>query len=321
MALRDIRPLRDGLPFGVRIGGVTREMTADPAIRAEINALFIQHGMIVFEGVEPSNAMQLALSNIFGPLKEHPVKAVSRVDSDAMPGVVEIRNPAGTGGVVEVAGKRLSHWLPWHFDHCYNDELNLAGILRATEIVEEGGLTGFADGIALYNAFPADLLAQIEGKDIIYVLDVQYDDMRFGLPDDFRVIRPKPTPPGFAEQARLMPRALHPAVWTRPTGEKVLHISPWMAQGIAGMENAEGDALLAKVCQTINRLSASCSYHHAWSTTDMAIWDNTRMLHAVSGNNPDEGRTMQRTTIKGDYGLGRFEHDAAGGAILSETTV
>jgi taurine dioxygenase len=53
----------------------------------------------------------------------------------------------------------------------------------------------------------------------------------------------------------------------------------------------------------------------------MAIWDNTRALHAVSGNRPEDGRTMQRTTIKGDYGLGRFENDAEGGSILSETTV
>lgn len=321
MALSDVRPLAAGLPFGVRIGGVTQAMTGDPAVRAEINALFRQHAVILFEGVEPSDAMQLALSNVFGPLKEHPVKNVSRVNGNAMPGVVEIKSPAGSGGVVELAGKRLSHWLPWHFDHAYNDELNYAGILRATEIVAEGGLTGFVDGAALYNAFPKDLLARIEGQTVIYTLNVQYETMRFGRPDDFQVIVPKPTPPGFAEEARRMPRALHPAVWTTPEGVKVLHISPWMAEGILGMENAAGDALLEEVCQTINALAKDLSYFHKWSPTDMAIWDNTRALHAVSGNRPEDGRTMQRTTIKGDYGLGRFENDAEGGSILSETTV
>ncbi|MDE2595750.1 MAG: TauD/TfdA family dioxygenase [Sphingomonadales bacterium] len=321
MALTDVRPLQAGLPFGVRIGGVTRAMTEDPAIRAEINALFQRHGVIVFEGVEPSDAMQVALSNVFGPLKEHPVKNVSRVDGNALPGVVEIRSPAGSGGVVEVGGKQRSHWLPWHFDHAYNDELNYAGILRATEIVDDGGLTGFTDGVALYNAFPRDLLARIEGKTVIYTLNVQYENMRFGRPDGLKVVRPKPMPPGFDEEARRMPRALHPAVWTRDTGEKVLHISPWMAEGIVGMENAEGDALLEEVCQTINALAGAMSYFHRWSPTDMAIWDNLRVLHAVSGNRPEDGRTMQRTTIRGDYGLGRFEDGAAGGAILRETTV
>ncbi len=316
-----VSPLRDGLPFGIRIGGVTLESAADPAMREQINDLFVRHGVIVFEQVEPSDAMQLALSNIFGPLKEHPVKNVSRVDGDAMPGVVRIHAEAGKGGLVELNGKQLSHWLPWHFDHAYNDELNYAGILRATEIVPEGGLTGFADGIAMYNAFPKDLLARIEGETIIYTLNVQYDTMRFGRPDAFRVLQPKPSPPGFEEEARRMPRALHPAVWTRKTGEKVLHISPWMAEGIVGMENAEGDALLEEVCQTINRLAKELSYFHKWRPTDMMIWDNTRVLHSVTGHDPSVDRTMQRTTIKGDYGLGRFEDNAAGGAILSETTV
>ena len=48
-----------------------------------------------------------------------------------------------------------------------------------------------------------------------------------------------------------MPRALHPAVWTRASGEKVLHISPWMAEGIAGDETEAGDALLETCCQIL----------------------------------------------------------------------
>jgi taurine dioxygenase len=39
----------------------------------------------------------------------------------------------------------------------------------------------------------------------------------------------------------------------------------------------------------------------------MLIWDNWRILHSVSGSPPDAGRCMHRTTIAGDYGLGRFE--------------
>jgi taurine dioxygenase len=39
----------------------------------------------------------------------------------------------------------------------------------------------------------------------------------------------------------------------------------------------------------------------------MVIWDNWRVLHSVSGSAPEHGRCMHRTTIAGDYGLGRFE--------------
>ena len=306
MSLTDIRPIRDDLPFGIRIGGVTRELLEDPAIRRQIDALFVTHGMIVFEDVEPTDAMQLALSTCFGPLKEHPVKAVSRVDGNTMPGVISIHSEPGRG-VVEVDGRQVSHWLPWHYDHCYNDELNRAGVLRSVQRTQQGGITGFMDGIALYRAFPKDLLARIEGRDIVYTLSTQYDELRFGKPAGYRMVEAKPSSPEFKEQAAAMPRAIHPAVWTRPTGEKVLHVSHYMARGIAGMENEEGNALLEEVCQMQNRLAEACSYHHKWREGDMAIWDNLRMLHCVSGCNPQDRRLMYRTTIKGDYGHGRWD--------------
>lgn len=317
MALADVRPLQDGLPFGVRIGGLTRELVADPAIQREIDELFIQHGMIVFEDVEQTDEMQLALSNCFGPLKEHPVKSLTRVDADRLPGVIELRSVPGKG-IVEVDGRRVSHWLPWHFDHCYNDELNRAGVLRSVERVEEGGVTGFMDGIAVYKQLPTDLRERIEGREVLYTLSTQYDELRFGRPAEYRMIEAKPTSDDFKAQAAAMPRAIHPAVWTRPTGEKVLHVSNYMAQGIVGDETPEGDALLEEVCQTINRLAESCSYHHKWRPTDMVIWDNHRMLHAVSGHNPEETRLMYRTTIKGDYDFGRWEKQPAGGVQTAD---
>ena len=73
------------------------------------------------------------------------------------------------------------------------------------------------------------------------------------------------------------PRALHPAVWTRSSGEKVLHVSPWMAKGIEGREDADGDALLAAVCDEIVEAAKDLSYFHRWQPTDMVIWDNWRM--------------------------------------------
>jgi taurine dioxygenase len=311
----DITPLHSGLDFGIRIKGVTRAGLDDAAKCAQINALFDESGMIVFEGIEASDDMQIALSRVFGELKPHPV--VTPMGDD--PGVIEIKSPPNTGGIVEFGGRRLSHWLPWHFDHCYNNELNRAGVLRATEIVDEGGITGFADGIALYTAFPPELRDRIEGKNILYTLNLIYSMCRFGMPDGFAEVQEKPGVRAFLEKAQAMPRALHPAVWTRKTGEKVLHISPWMSEGIEGDETDEGNALLTEICKTLNALATANSYHHKWKPDEMVIWDNWRMLHCVSGHDPSLGRTMQRTTIKGDYGLGRFEGDAKGGKILEMT--
>jgi taurine dioxygenase len=315
----EVRTLKDGLAFGARIRGVTRDVLADEAARQQIRDVFERRGLIVFEEVEPSARMHVALSEVFGPLKDHPVPSVPRVDQDAMPGVIDLMHSPGHGGVVEVGGKLLSYWLPWHFDHCYNNELNRAGVLRAIVVAPEGGLTMFADGIQLYEALSPGLRERIEGRNIIYTLDLAYSRMRFGVPRGFRDVRAAPSQAETVAHAKTMPRAVHPAVWTRASGEKVLHVSPWMSVGIEGAETPEGDELLEAVCQELAAHAEANAYAHAWNTTDMLIWDNWRVLHRVSGMDPKHTRHMQRTTIKGDYGLGYFEHGATGDAALEMT--
>jgi taurine dioxygenase len=316
MTAIEVTPLSNDLSFGARIRGVKKATLKSPDACAQIRAVFEDKALIVFEDVEPSALMQIELSNVFGPLKEHPVAAQETVDAEHMPGVIDMgHNPNDPGiGIVEIQGKQLSCWLPWHFDHCYNNELNRAGVLRALKIPREGGMTGFIDGIQLYNDFSPELRRQIEGHYVIYTLDLAYARMRFGRPESFREIQVQTGVFEACEQAKTMPRALHPAVWTTSAGKKVLHVSPWMAVGIQNHEDAEGNALLEAVCKEIEE--KAMPYFHKWAPTDMLIWDNWRMLHRASGHDPREARRMHRTTIKGDYGLGAFEGNRQGGKIL-----
>ena len=152
MTTMTVRPVRDDLSFGARVGGVTHDGLGDAGLRAQINEPFEEYGLLIFEDVEPTPKMQVALSKVFGPLKDHPSKAVPRAGGEDMLGVIEMRHEPNEAGAVRVDGRVLSQWLPWHFDHCYNDQLNRAGVLRAVEVPPEGGLTGFVDGIALYDA-------------------------------------------------------------------------------------------------------------------------------------------------------------------------
>jgi taurine dioxygenase len=304
-----VSPLQDDLPFGARITGVNWETLKDEAIRRQINEVFEYRGMIVFEDVEPSSKMQVAVSTVFGPLKDHPVKTVPRVDQDSMPGVIEMKPDPQTSCIVEVGGQRRMSWQPYHFDHCYNNELNRAGVLRSLITPPEGGYTAFADGIQLYSAISPDLRRKIEGKNVIYTLDLLYAHQRFGLPADFREVQP-PADTSILDIARALPRAIHPAVWTRKTGEKVLHVSGYMAVGIEGHEDPEGDALLDAVTQEIR--AKVQPYVHKWKPMDMVIWDNWRMLHEALGVDPKYSRCVHRTTIKGDYGLGYWENHVKG---------
>lgn len=313
-----IRNLRDDLPFGSIVEGLGWDNIDDPAVRAELNAVFEDRGMIVFENVEPSGKMQVAISNVFGPLKDHPTATTPRTDPDLAPGVIDMhslpQDPEGTDGVIIKDGKRITRFSPWHFDHCYNDELNRAGVLRAPINAPEGGRTGFADGIELYNQISPELRAKIEGLNIIYTLDVRLSTMRFGR--NFEVLGDMKGTEKVVEEARIFPRAMHPAVWSRASGEKVLHVGAWMSEGVEYHEDPEGDALLEAVCQEINEKAHA--YWHDWKPTDMLIWDNWRMLHAVEGCDPKYERRTMRTTIKGDYGLGYFEDGKKIGEVMRD---
>jgi taurine dioxygenase len=233
----EIRPLAEGLGFGARVRGVNLANAGDPAVRERLAALFDSAGMILFEEVEPSGALQVAISAVAGPLKDHLQKTVSRVD-DAMLGVIDMVSAPEEDAAIEIGGKMLASWLPWHFDHCYNDELNRGGVLRAIEVPAEGGMTGFADGIGLYRALSPELRERIEGRNVLYRMNVIMDNLRFGRPEGYRVFGERPSAYAVMDEMADKPRGVHPAVWTHKSGQKVLHVSPWMAEGIEGSEDA-----------------------------------------------------------------------------------
>ncbi|MBY0420738.1 MAG: TauD/TfdA family dioxygenase [Parvularculaceae bacterium] len=295
-----ISPLSDALPFGARISGVDLENVARADVRKQINDVFEDRGMIVFENVEPSAAMQVALSEVFGPLQDHALKDVPKAAGDT-PGLVKFDYE----DIFEVDGRPLSAYIPWHFDACYTKELNRGGVLRALVIPPEGGLTGFADGAQLYRDIAPDLRDAFETLNIVYHSHLMFMEMKFGRPKSYKPIKVRPMILDMIAQTKAAPRSVHPAIWRRKSGEKILHVSPWQAAGIEGRMNAEGDALLEALCAEM--VAKMKPYHHAWRPTDMVIWDNWRFIHSVGGHDPRHPRQMQRTTIKGDYGLGRFE--------------
>ena len=326
MASLEIADLRDDLSFGSIVRGLDWSNVEDEGVRQRLRDLFVERGMIVFKDMEPSAKMQVAVSKIFGPLKDHPTKTTPRDEEtgDEAAGVIDMFH-AGTDdpdfdeGIVIRNGKRLARFAPWHFDHCYNDELNYAGVLRSPVNAPAGemGRTGFMDGIELYRQFPKELRDRIEGLNIIYTLDTRLSRQRFAV--DFEPLGELPSTKDLLKEVAIFPRAMHPAVWTRETGEKVLHAAPWMAVGVEHHEDADGDALFDAVCQEINRRGLGTSaYWHQWEPTDMVIWDNTRMLHAVEGCDPKYDRRTIRSTIKGDYGLGYFEDGKKIGEVFRE---
>jgi len=313
MSKLEIHPLGDEYSFGAAVTGLELPMLADVEVRAQLLQLFEDRGLILFRGVQ-GHAMHMGISTVFGPLKDHPIPSVKRVPGQPL--IVDMPHNPDTDSLFEFEGKRVAHWLPWHFDHCYNDTLNRAGVLRPVELARNGGQTGFLDGIEAYERLTPTLKDRAAELRVLYRLELMYD-LHFGRPRAMKVLRLPAESYAMEKKQAHMPRAIHPAVFERADRRNVLHISPWMALGVEGHEDAEGEALLEEVVTAM--LANATPYFHDWRLDDMIAWDNWRLLHAVRGHEPGSPRRMQRTTILGDYGLGSFEKGAPGRPELEMT--
>jgi len=302
-------PLSGDLNWGVEVQGVTSAALDDEATRAGLRQLLHDQGVIVCRNVEQTAAMQVKLSQVFGPLKEHPVPSVTRADRDNLPGVIVIATGPGSC-IVEIEGKPLITWQPWHFDHAYNDEMMYAAVLRSIKTPKDGGRTAFACGIQILNDMAPAIRARAEKLNVLYNLDLRYDRQRFGLPRGFRQLKPHDNT--LSQENDNGRCAVHPAVWTRPSGEAIFHMCPYGCRGLEGDRSDAAFERLAEVWAEAERVMKP--YYHVWQPGDMVIWDNTRVLHEATGSNPAEEREIHRTTIKGPDCHGHWEQPAEAAA-------
>ena len=297
----DVSPLPGQSAFGAVVTGVTPDDLDNLAFHRSIKELWTQVGVIVFRGLEGGEESHLRLSRIFGKLNDHPL---FRGRPDYHPELIPLLYD-GRQELYEVDGKVVGAYLPWHSDLIYTDVINRGGILRPLELPERGGgMTGFIDRIHAYATLPDDLKARIEGLEVLYRANFDATNQRFGRPADLRLVQGGERLASYHAVAR--PRTVHPLVYTQAeTGRKVLNVSAWFADGIYGMENDEGDAILQAVIDHCVR--PDLAYFHDWTLDDMVLWDNWRMMHSATGVAADDRRFMKRTTIDGDYAKGRLE--------------
>lgn len=295
-----VTPLSENIAFGAKVDGLRLEHLDRPEVRKALFDLWLDRGVILFHG-DTSSAFHVALSQVFGALERHMFKE-SWVDGH--PELVNIKYYPDNGAIYEVDGQKLGGWLPWHSDLVYRDTINRGGILRPIQLPKSGGMTGFIDQIAAYENLPDHLKEKIEGKHVVYTMDINAAHRRFGVQNDVKLIRYAVSGAKIMAREWQYPRVLHPMVFRQPeTGRPVLNVSPWFALGIYEIGGMEGEDLLREVID--HCLDNSAPYYHPWREGDMLLWDNWRTLHCATGVSADDTRVMQRTTISGDYALGR----------------
>lgn len=301
-----VRPLQDGLAYGAIVSGFDPVALSDPAFRSALLELWTWEGVLVFEGLYGEDT-QLELSQIFGRCIVHPAR---ETNEGAPPGLINVKFDPADGWLVSVDGETRGQFLPWHSDLVYVDRINHGGILRPIQLPTHLGETGFTDKITAYSLLPPALRKRIETLHVRYQYDLNLEHQRFGRRHNVNIIRYSDLVSRQLARHHEYPTVLHPMVFTQAeTGRKVLNASPWFAVGIHELPGAEGDDLLEEVLEYA--LDDSIIYYHHWKMSQMVLWDNWRTLHCAVGSPPDQIRFLRRTTIDGDYGLGRLEDSRA----------
>ncbi|MET0180363.1 MAG: TauD/TfdA family dioxygenase [Novosphingobium sp.] len=299
---------------GVMVTDLAPERISDPAVAGMLRALWQAHGLIVFRGLSGTET-HLELSRVFGTLTSHP----SGVSHNARhPELSDIAHTLESGNIVRIEGREIGAYLPWHSDLVYFAEINHGGILRALEPSRESGMTGFVDKIAAWERLPDALKARCRGLSVIYWGDFRIESCRYAR--GATQVQSSASHQRIVAKRDQFPRVAHPLVCEVPgSGKTMLNFSPWFALGIEGMADGEALPLLDELAAHIDGHSGA--YFHQWLPDDMVLWDNWRMLHCATGVPAEDRRIMQRTTIMGDYGLGRVVAETAESSTLERVSV
>ncbi|MEV0778457.1 TauD/TfdA family dioxygenase [Streptomyces sp. NPDC050428] len=305
--------------IGLEVHGLDLERDFDEATRQALLDAWIRGGILLFRGCRSAEA-HLRLSRCFGKLES---SATPDLNVDDNPYLMELKydpeEGKGKGPMMRVNGAERAGWLGWHWDQSFMPVIVRGAVLRMIEPAAIAGETGFIDGIAAWQRLSAQLQEPIENLEVVYHFTPEMDKNPYGFPPD--LVNLKTDPESMAELRKYdFPPVVHPLVIIHPeTRCKVLKLSPMHAKRVLGMDAAQSDALLHRLADHL--VDERYAYFHKWREDDVIVWDNWRVIHNAAGVPLDVRRRAQRTTLRGDYGHGRYLDPARGREPRTATIV
>jgi taurine dioxygenase len=292
--------------MGAEVRGIDLGRTPTEAEREQLNALWLEHGLLLFRNQSITPEQQIAFSRTFGELEAHPLAAIRL---DGYPELIELRasdelrSPVAYYDDVPIIGR-----LGWHKDLIYTPAPNRGALLKAVTLPPHEGRTGFGDQGKAYDALDEETRRRIKGLNVVYRFGVHVPDMPFFDATGYRPGENAPRTPaeaGFQD----FPEVVYPLVLTHPVnGRKILNVSQLFLNRVEGINRAEGDALLGRL--VAHAMEDRFTHLHDWRDGDVILWDNWRCMHRTTGTRPGDARLIHRTTIRGDAVLGRVLEDA-----------
>lgn len=278
---------------GVAVEGVDLSRARSPEIDRQISDLFDQHGLVLFRGQSLTKQQLVASVDPFGGA----VRNIPGTSPDPeAPGVVVVSTRGASGDVKPSGDEALVGDIDWHSDQAYVTRPNRGKILYAVQVPPEGGLTGFIDCGAAYDALPEETKRRIDDLHVIHSFRqaeryVSRNRAYHRDGDD-------------ALASSKFPDVVFPMVCRHPvTGRESLNVPPLWVSGVIEMPGEAGTALIGELQRHLLRRERQ--YWHRYDVGDALLWDNWRYIHAAGGTPAEHARILWSISIDGGVELGR----------------
>jgi taurine dioxygenase len=252
--------------FAAPLGAVVDDLDlheVDDGIWIELNALFLEHHVLVFPAQRLRPDEQIAFARRWGTLLRHPYAGMPE-----HPDIIELTN----------RGKREDVNQHWHSDMTYAVTPPKLTMLYALEAPGLGGDTAFANQILAYRALSAGLRTTLDG--------LRAEHSAEGLA---RI---------YGEDPGQAPRAEHPVVRVHDeSGARALYVCRAFTRKFVGWSGAESQGLLEYLFQHAVRPEFQARHH--WHAGDLVMWDNRCLQHFAVHDHGDEPRVIHRLQVEG----------------------
>lgn len=266
----EVVPLKDEA-FGAVVTGVTTDRPLTPDDIEQIKDALAIHTAVVIDDLDENPEWLLKLGRGFGPLQPHILDQYHHPLSSEMSIITANMDSGESRKTKKPAGAF------WHSDLSYTATPSDAIFLYATHVPTDGGDTMVASTQLAYDTLSDDMKARIAGLKAIH---------RYGWNGGGAIT------PLTDEQRKKTPDVEHRMVRTHPrTGKKILYVDEGYTMAIAGMDRAEGDALLAELYA--HQHNPAFLYQHKWKARQLVILDNRASMHCAVAGYKDPMRKLR----------------------------
>ena len=240
-----------------------------------------ERALLIFPEAFLSKQGQDDFAQIFGNL-EFPRTAISNVGKNGI-----IHQEPDDDVVKVIRGNE-----GWHHDSTYMPVQALGAVFTADIVPDEGGLTGWADMRAAYDALDLHTQEKVDALSAFH--SYYYSQGRDGyLPNDqnddgtYNAY-------GFHDGEAC----LRPLVKVHPVTNLPNLLIGRHAHNVTGMDESESEEFM----DGLNDFACneSRTYFHNWEEGDAVVWDNRRLMHRVTPYDMSKPRRMWHTRIAGD---------------------